>query len=119
MKKFVGVAVLAFVAATSLGACSHGAKTLATESHQSIDAKLIKGKTTKSAVKEMFGEPQEVASKNGQETWVYHYTKTSGKEWVPFYLTIKGNTDSKARVLEIVFNKRGVVQSYEFAEMKL
>lgn len=119
MKKIFGVVLLAVVAATSLGACSYGAKNLATETHQTIESKLVKGKTTKAEVKAMFGEPQEVSNKKGQETWGYHYTKTSGKEWVPFYVTITGNADGKARVLEIVFNKRGVVQSYEFAEMKV
>ncbi len=63
---------------------------------------IQKGETTRSQIKDMFGEPYQVGLDDGNEAWTYflgHYTLLG---------------EQKEKQLYIVFDGRGRVKNYQF-----
>ena len=54
------------------GCVQSGTKSLDDLSYNDIEARLIKGKTTKSEVTQIFGKPRAQQMINGQEMWIYN-----------------------------------------------
>lgn len=89
-----------------------GQQSIADESKVS---QIRKGKSTKVDIMNLFGEPGGKSfEENGDEVWVYMYTKTSvdPKTYIPIVGAFAGGASSKTNNLSIVFAKNGVVKSY-------
>ena len=65
---------------------------------------IVNGKTTKEDVRQMFGAPYQTGIEDGRESWTYYRIRHRGA----------GRTESKE--LHIVFDKKGLVESYSFSE---
>jgi len=92
------------------------------ESSQSVASKIVRGKTTKSQVRSMFGDPISVNfTDNGNEVWRYQYSKTQQKltSYLPVVSAFASGTDTKSKHLVIFFNQRGVVKNYTMSESKI
>lgn len=114
MKKVVALAVVSMAMVGGLSGCSHGTQALASENQQSLESKLVRGKTTKAEVQALFGEPAQKSNRAAGESWLYTSNEMSAKTFVPFLPIITGDYGTKMRNLEINFNKKGVVADYEF-----
>ena len=96
---------------------------------------LVKGKTTKAEVIKLFGSPEMVNfDSNGSEQWVYSKSST---EWedsysevdvlaadfvsdtlvagLPSFGSSESSRSDKTRTLEVYFNKKGLLDYYEFS----
>src|SRR6476646_6105705 len=73
---------IAILSAFALAACSTVAEN--SETQESINQKIAKGKTTKAEVKATFGEPSSTASKErGSEEWRYKIASSSSTVKIP------------------------------------
>jgi hypothetical protein len=60
------------------------------------------GATTKADLERMFGAPNQVGIKDGDQTWTWLYAVQGGKE-------------DMAKQLDVTFGAQGVVKSYSFS----
>jgi len=60
------------------------------------------GTTTKADLERMFGTPNQVGIKDGDQTWTWIYAQQGGKE-------------DMAKQLDVTFGPQGVVKSYSFS----
>ncbi len=95
MKKYAGIAVLL---AFFIAACVSTGKDFEVTKVHSIK----NGVTKKSQIQGWFGYPYMTGIDNGDETWIYNFTKMLG-----------GSTQAKN--LYIVFDKLGVVKDHTFS----
>ena len=116
MKSLVKLALVSVLSVSVLGGCAIGAQTLAQESNQTIQSKIVRGKTTKAEVFGMFGEPTQKAHRASGEVWMYSLSEASFKTFIPFMLSDNGSTQ---RNLEITFSKKDVVADYEYAVSRM
>lgn len=110
--------ILLISAALVTTACSHGNTSLKENSQQTISEKIKKGKTKKEDILKFLGEPYQKTKKDSGEVWTYWHTQSSGKEFIPFYTIVTGKFDAKTKVIEITFDKNGIVKSYEISDIK-
>lgn len=88
-----------------------------------IEKKLVIGSTTKQDIERELGTPSGINKKDGKDTWKYHLmssqTKVRGESFIPIIGGLVGGTDHKMenRILELTFNKNGVLESYNFDTM--
>lgn len=119
MKQILGLVLVAAVSVGALGACSHGTQVLAAETHDTIGKKIIKGKTKKSEIRQMFGEPSSTANKSGDEVWTYHLSQTTASTYIPFKAWVTGEHDATLLMLEVTFAKNETVKDYMFGKQKM
>lgn len=84
-----------------------------------IATKLIKNKTTKEEVKNLYGDPDDFDLRNnGNELWTYSFRRSSAKgiNYVPYVNTFYRGTNDTMRRLKILFNKDGILENYSFAK---
>lgn len=62
------------------------------------------GTTAKADLLKMFGEPTQVGTKDGDQTWTWYYFQKS-----------KGSGPDLTKQLEVTFNAQNVVKSYSFS----
>lgn len=86
----------------TLSGCAIGTKSVADSA--AYEGKIIKGKTTQADVRKLLGEPFQTTRQNGSTVWNYSYTDGIA---VPFF------KNAKVRELNVTFNSRGIVTSYE------
>lgn len=104
-----------------------------------VQQTLVQGKTTKAEVIKLYGAPELVnATSNGKEQWVYSKTKsewngnssgigTAGLAFLSDYAlgvsadfgSSKETHSNQTQTLSINFNKRGVIDYYEFTNSKI
>ena len=94
---YIGIFIVVGIVLISNG-CGTVGKTFNTSKVESI----VKGITTQSDIKKMFGKPFKIGIQNGQPIWVYEDNN---------YTIISKNT---SKDLIIIFNPNGTVQSYQF-----
>ncbi len=113
------IMLVGFVTALSIGVAgcmsvSEGNKSIANVTHQTINQKLVRGKTTESQVRTEFGDPAKVSfQNNGNDTvWKYSYSKGRTGPLAAFgIMNIKG----RQKTLLIIFDKKGVLKNYSFS----
>lgn len=69
------------------------------------------GKSTKSDVTKLMGEPSKVSFTDKEEIWDYNYTKSQVRatSFIPYVGVFAGGTDTEMHTLTLTFNDRGVV----------
>jgi outer membrane protein assembly factor BamE (lipoprotein component of BamABCDE complex) len=109
---------IAIVGALVLAACSAVPENSPQrETQESINQKIMKGKTTKAEVRSMFGEPVSTASKErGAEEWRYKMASSSSTIKIPGFERFFGSGTDKDRTLLVDFDRRGIVTSYSLDE---
>ncbi|MGI4775956.1 MAG: hypothetical protein ACRYE9_03400 [Janthinobacterium lividum] len=87
-------------------------------SESEVSAKLIKDKTTKEQVKNMFGDPEDIdLREDGSENWVYKFVRSSAKavNFVPYANLVYSGTNDTIKRLKILFNAQGTVNRFAFS----
>ncbi len=119
MKK-IALFLMLLVSMTALAGCaaSMGSGSIKNASNAKLSQKLVKGQTTESQVAQMFGQPtsKEFAG-NGDPEWLY--TRNTVHNGILSYVPVVGlfanaQTDTN-KELTILFNKKGIVKNWEFA----
>ena len=106
------------LAAVLLAGCATGNTSIANESADTVQQKIIKGKTTKADLRAAFGEPSDTGISDGQEFWGYQMATSSAKTFIPFASLATGSSGIVGKYLMIKFDKKGVVESYDLRETK-
>ncbi|MEI7087757.1 hypothetical protein LHL03_08790 [Pectobacterium carotovorum] len=120
MKKFI---IVTLVSLTLSGCYSFGNQTLKNVTQEDVKAKIVKGKTTKSEVLTVFGEPDKRITSDDEEKWSYsmHNYRSKPTSYIPIVGILTGGTDIEEKSILITF-KGEKVSSYEFtagaSEMK-
>jgi len=115
VKKFV---IASVVAVLLVGCSTSGNRSLESESQISLESKIQKGVTTKSQVRQSFGDPTGVSfTDGGNEVWTYSLAKVriDGKTFIPFYGLFAGGANTNMKQLVILF-KGDVVEKYTMSE---
>jgi outer membrane protein assembly factor BamE (lipoprotein component of BamABCDE complex) len=101
-----------------LAGCAIGNSALDNETQETLEQKLIRGKTTKDQIISQLGQPgQRGASASGQEYWVYSLGKIGGKVFIPFAPLITGSNGGGTKTLTIYFTGN-VVQNFLYSETR-
>lgn len=97
-----------------------GNENLAKMEKPKLEQNIIKGKTTKTDIKKMFGDPEYASLSNDDEEWGYSYNKVTSPvvNYIPVVSLFTGGTDSDRKALVILFNKKGVVKNYTITQTK-
>jgi outer membrane protein assembly factor BamE (lipoprotein component of BamABCDE complex) len=67
-------------------------------------AEIKNGTTVKADLLKMYGEPTQVGTKDGDQTWTWYYFKKG-----------TGGGADLTKQLEVTFNSQNIVQSYSFS----
>lgn len=113
-----GYIINGLVILTLLSGCATtGTTAIANENQQTVEQKIKVGKTTKTEIKTMYGEPTNVATGNGFENWTYSFSqsKTDPKMYIPLVGIFMAKDSIKANTLYVSFDKKGVVNDYRFS----
>ena len=119
MKKIALFLMLA-VSMTALAGCgaSEGNSAIKNESNAKLSQKIVKGQTTESQIIQMFGKPtkKEFAG-NGDPEWTYSRTATHNGilAYVPVVGLFAHAQTENNKNLTILFNKKGIVKNWAFA----
>jgi predicted small secreted protein len=118
MKKTISIVSLALCASLVTGcAVKSGNDKLEDVTSESVGKTIIKDKTTKANVKELFGEPQKVDFlANGQEKWEFLHVRKAAKgvNYVPVANWFVGGTNDTTKSLVILF-EGDIVKNYTTA----
>ena len=109
MRTIILVTFIAFAALCG-GCASSGTKV-----EQSALSKIIKGKTTKSEVIALLGNPMSAQlTGNGKEidTWSYAQAQAKGRSFIPVVGAFVGGSDMKLQTFQVILNKNKVVEDY-------
>ena len=112
MKK--SVAMLAAVMMIS-SCASAGNEKVRTETMDTVSQKVVKGTTTQSQVKAMYGEPSSVSlTDGGSEVWKYEYVHATvkGATFIPIVGIFAGGQNMNKNELIFIFNSNQVMQNY-------
>lgn len=108
----------------TLSACvtTSGQNVLKDQTETSLQQQIIVGKTTKADIQRIFGEPENIASDDGEghSHWLYQYSaaKTKAQTYIPIAGALIGGGDYQTKVLQIYFDKRGTVAKYTLDQGK-
>jgi outer membrane protein assembly factor BamE (lipoprotein component of BamABCDE complex) len=107
---------IAILSAFLLTACSMIAgNSPQSETQESINQKIAKGKTTKAEVKAKFGEPVSTTPKErGTEEWSYKMSGSGNAVKIPGLERFFGT--EKDKTLVVAFDRRGIVTNYSLNE---
>ncbi|HID7485817.1 TPA: outer membrane protein assembly factor BamE domain-containing protein [Morganella morganii] len=117
MKK-IFITGLVFATVVLGGCASAGNHSIKNESQESVQSKLVKGKTTKDEVRQLFGAPGMTTFNAEQsEQWIYTLanTQVKGTSFIPFYGLFDGGADTQTKQLIVIF-KNGVVDTYSLSD---
>lgn len=103
-----------------LTACaSTGNVAIKNETEQSVQTKLVEGKTTKAEVRQMFGAPLNTTfTDGGNEIYKYSFSKTQAKasNFIPFVGIFASGATGTEKNLTIMFDGKGIVKRYSLDE---
>lgn len=110
--KYLRISV-ATVIAVALSACmTVGDERVKQASSESLQQKIVRGKTTKAEVRTLFGNPAEIGfSDSGNEQWSYEYQQVNVFK-VYGALFSGGRTDEGGKKIVVLFDKNGIVLNY-------
>jgi outer membrane protein assembly factor BamE (lipoprotein component of BamABCDE complex) len=118
MKHFILIASTAIALA---GCASVGNEQIRSENQESIDSKLIKGKTTKAQVRSLLGAADDTSfTDGGNEIWKYRHLVRTAKavNFVPIVNLFAAGADQDKKEIVVLFDKNGVVTNYTFSQTK-
>lgn len=120
MKKFLKLTVLAIGMASLFNACAvkSGNEKLEKMERKDISSMITKGKTTKSGVVSMFGEPQETDfMQDGRQKWKYTFLakREKGINYVPVVNWFTRGTNDETKTLLVLF-KGDIVDDFIFSK---
>jgi len=102
--------VLLFLMITMIGGC---ASTMGNSQITNNDevSKIVVGKSTKSDIEEIFGEPTTTSFTDTSEVWTYNYIRTAlrATTFIPIVSLFASGGDTENHTLMILFNKNGIV----------
>lgn len=106
MKKYTLLSLS--ISAIFLSGCSStaGNKSISNESKQSINFKIIRGKTTKNEVLALYGKPtNETSMGSYEEQWLYSSYKSdmTALTYVPIVNLLSSGADTQSRTLTVSF----------------
>jgi hypothetical protein len=109
--------VIALVVSSVLlaGCASSGNDKVRTETADTVSAKVVKGSTTSSQLKALYGEPSNVSlTDGGNEVWTYTYAHATIKAatLIPVVGLFAGGSDVNKNEVVFLLDKNGVVQNY-------
>lgn len=112
MKKSIAIIVTLILVS---GCASSGNEKVRTETMDTVATKVVKGTTTKSQVKSIYGEPSSVSLTDaGSEVWKYEYAHATAKavNFVPIVGLFAGGADVNKNEVVFIFDKSDVLQNY-------
>ena len=108
--------IVAVAGAILLSGCaSAGNDKVRTETMDTVGTKVVKGTTTKSQVRGLYGEPSSVSlTDSGSEVWKYEYAHATAKavSFVPIVGLFAGGADVTKNEVVFIFDKNDVMQNY-------
>ncbi len=122
MKKLLFVSVLAAASLTMVGCVSSGNKVLKEETAQTVESKLIKGKSTKSDVRSLYGDPMTTSfTDSGNEIWKYEFVNAHSKatNFIPVVSMFASGSEGEKKELVVFFDQRGIVKNYAMNTSKV
>ena len=115
----VGVVVLVLAISFVVSGCaSVGNKALKKETKETVEQKIVKGKTTKEEIKAMFGDPVSTNfTDSGNLIWHYEFVNTQAKavNFIPIINLFESGMEGEKKELVIFFDKNGVVQNFSMS----
>jgi uncharacterized protein YceK len=118
MKRFLLIACMTIGLA---GCASVGNEQIRSENQESIDSKLIKGKTTKGEVRSLLGAADDTSfTDGGNEIWKYRHLVSTAKavNFVPIVNLFAAGADQDKKEIVVLFDKNGVLANYTFSQTK-
>lgn len=117
--KSLGLVTILLGGLVIINACSSksGNTKLEYMAKKDISKMIVKGKTTESGVRSMFGEPQETDfMTDGRKKWkyIFMHKEEKGINYVPVANWFVGGTNDTAKTLLVLF-KNGTVDDYMFS----
>ncbi len=119
MMKTSRIAACVVVVGLLAGCASTGNETLRSESEDSVQKKIVEGKTTKKEVRTMFGSPLKTNfTDSGLEVWTYEFTKATvdAVSFIPIVNMFGSSASGTKKELVVLFSRAGVVQRYAMSE---
>lgn len=110
----IHLAIAAVIVALGVVGCG---TTSGTKIEPSELSTIQKGRTAKSELIQKYGQPTETTvDSSGKETlfWTHYASKTEAKTFIPFAGAFIGGASSESTTLKVVFDKRGIVNDYEY-----
>lgn len=103
-----------------LTACaSVGNESLRSESENSVQSKIVEGKTSKNEVRAMFGSPLKTSfTDGGLEIWTFEFSKVSADavSYIPIVNLFGATASGTKKELVVLFDKKGLVQRFSMSE---
>lgn len=115
MRKIIAMSLVTLTVLTSGCAVKTGNESLGKLEKTEVDAGIIKGKTTKSQVKTMLGDPDKTDfDNNSLEKWTYIHVRKDAKaiNYIPVANWFVGGTNDTTKTLVVLFDEDGVVKNY-------
>jgi outer membrane protein assembly factor BamE (lipoprotein component of BamABCDE complex) len=117
------VCFLAGLSSALLSGCaSVGNERIADASSQTVSEQLVKGRTTQSQVRELYGDPAKSSfTDSGNEIWEYEFSRLHSKptNFIPYVSLIHSGAEGDKKSLVIFFNKSKVVQQFTLNSSKV
>ena len=104
------------------GCMSSGNKVLKEETSASVSQKIVKGETTQSQVRSMYGDPMETSfTDSGKVIWKYHFIKGHVKatNFIPLVSLFASGSEGDKKELVVFFGENGVVKNYSMSTSKV
>ncbi|MCL4432529.1 MAG: outer membrane protein assembly factor BamE [Epsilonproteobacteria bacterium] len=122
MKYTILIALSAVAAMTMTGcAVKAGNETLGKMDKAQIEHSIVKGKSTKSDVKSLFGDPDKTDfDNNGNEKWTYTHVRKDAKavNYIPVANWFVAGTNDTTKSLIVLFNDNGTVKNFINSDAK-
>lgn len=122
MQKRAELFVLLGLSLMLAGCVSSGNASIADATGASVAAQLIKGRTTQSDVRKLYGDPLKTSfSANGFESWEYEFTKLQSRptNFIPYVNLVHSGADGDKKSLVIFFDKGKVLQDFTMSTSKV
>ena len=104
------------------GCMSSGNESIADATGATVAGQLIKGKTTQTDVRRLYGDPIKTSfSANGFETWEYEFTRLQSKptNFIPYVNLVHSGAEGDKKGLVIFFDKQKIVQDYTMSTSRI
>ncbi|MGD9971027.1 MAG: outer membrane protein assembly factor BamE [Sulfuricurvum sp.] len=122
MTKTLILSLLATTALLTSGcAVKTGNEVLGKMEKSQIDSQIVRGKSTKSDVKNLMGDPDKTDfDNNGNEKWVYTHVRKDAKaiNYVPVANWFVQGTNDTIRTMVVLFSDDGIVKNYILSDAK-
>lgn len=121
MKKTLVIAIVSSTLLMSGCAVKTGNEVLGKMEKSQIDSQIVRGKSTKSDVKNLMGDPDKTDfDNNGNEKWVYTHVRKDAKaiNYVPVANWFVQGTNDTIRTMVVLFSDDGVVKNYILSDAK-